>query len=259
MKHRHSYFFDADAFLRFLILLGFMCLLIWLVNTNQLTMYINPKFTGLIEISGYLLFLLCMAQALNILRPALVHGHQAHHHTGRLLYVPFFALLALAFLLPNNSLDANLVNMKGLNSQLNGPAANYQMSRPLAAKLRQASLITVTDSDYTEIMNELQFFSPDYLGKEITMTGFVFRPAGVAQNQFSLVRYVIVCCTADALPYGALCEHKEAAQYKDGTWLSIRGVIQEKKTADKIEPVIKITSCQQVPEPKNPYVFPPSE
>ncbi len=133
------------------------------------------------------------------------------------------------------------------------------MSRPLAPQLRQLSSIEVIDRDYAEIMSEIQFFPQDYIGKEIVMTGFVFRPPGVAANQFSLVRYVVMCCTADALPYGVLCELPDAAKYEEGTWLSIRGFLQRTTYEDKTVPAIKITFRKQVPEPKNPYVFPPSQ
>ncbi|MEN6412911.1 MAG: TIGR03943 family protein [Veillonellales bacterium] len=264
LQHRHRYkyryIFDIDALLRSIILFGFMGLLLWLIHTNQLTLYINPKFSVLVETAGYLLFPLGVAQMLSIIQPIpFLNSPHRHNHASRLLYLPFIAILALAFLLPNNTLNANLVNNKGLNSQLTAPAPGYELPRPLAAKLRRYSLIEVTDRDYAEIINELQFFSQEYLGKEITMTGFVFRPPGITKNQFSLVRYVIVCCTADALPYGVLCECKNGEKFKDGTWLSIKGVIQQSNYEDKVVPAIKITSLKQVKEPQTPYVFPPNQ
>ncbi|MEN6567385.1 MAG: TIGR03943 family protein [Veillonellales bacterium] len=248
--------------MRAVILFGFITLLMWLVNTYQLTLYINPRFSSLLEITGWLLFPMAIIQALSIVRVVYAHEakYQGHRHEGRLAYAPFVILLSLAFALPGNTLNANLVSNKGLNSQLAAtPAASYEMSRPLAPKLRQMSKIEVNDHDYTEIMSELQFLSQDYLSKEIQMTGFVFRAPEDAVNQFSLVRYVIVCCTADALPYGILCEVKDAAKYKDGTWLTIKGVVQKTKHGDETVPTLKITSLQQVAEPKEPYVFPPSQ
>ncbi len=262
MKHRskNRFLFNFNALLRTVILFGFMILLIWLIKTQQLNLYINPKFTGLVEITGCLLFPMSVAQALNILQPAYsLSDHHNHSHSGFWMYIPFLIVLELAFAVPSNTLNANLVSAKGLNSQLSAPASSYEMSRPLAPKLRQMTSIDVTDTDYTEIMSEVQFFSQDYIGKEIVMTGFVFRQPGTTNNQFSLVRYVIMCCTADALPYGVLCEIKDAAKYEEGSWLSIRGIIQKTTYEDQTVPVIKITSIKQVQEPKNPYVFPPGQ
>lgn len=261
MKHRSKkrYLFDFDAFLRAIILLGFVVLLMWLVRTQQLTLYINPKFTGLVEIASYLLLPMFLTQALTVFRPANAFHNHHHSHLGRLMYIPFMLVLGLAFALPNNTLNASFVNAKGFNSQLSAPVSTYEMSRPLAPQLRQLSSIEVIDRDYTEIMSEIQFFPQDYIGKEIVMTGFVFRPPGSADNQFSLVRYVVMCCTADALPYGVLCELPDADKYEEGTWLSIKGFLQRTTYEDKTVPAIKITSLKQVPEPKNPYVFPPSQ
>ncbi|WP_333594238.1 TIGR03943 family putative permease subunit [Anaerospora hongkongensis] len=260
MRHklRSKYVLDWDALLRSAILLGFIILLIRLIKTEQLTLYINPKFSSMLEIAAYLLIPMLAAQLLTIYRP-IAPLHEPHKHGSRWSYLPFIVVLLLAFALPDHVLNANLVGTKGLNSQTAASTmAVYEMSRPLAATLRQAPLIKVTDKDYTEIMNELQFFTQDYVDKEITMTGFVFTPPGATPKQFSLVRYVVVCCTADALPYGILCEAEDKADYEEGMWLTVTGRIQQVPYEDKMVPSIKLTSVKKVPEPKAPYVFPPS-
>lgn len=261
---RNNYIFDSHALMRAIVLFGFIALLLWLVNTYQLTLYINPRFKGLIEIAGWLLFPMAILQALSIVQVSYAFEQAPamprHSHHSRWAYIPFLLVLTLAFGLPGNTLNANLVSSKGLNSQLAAsPSGSYEMSRPLAPKLKQLSTIEVTDRDYTEIMSELQFFSQDYIGKEIQLTGFVFKSPQDANSQFSLVRYVVMCCTSDAVPYGILCELPDAAKYKDGTWLTIKGVIQKTKSEDKVVPVVKITSAQQIPEPKAPYVYPASQ
>lgn len=241
-----------------MILFGFISLLIWLINTHQLTLYINSRFARLEEIAGFILLPLCIIQALGIVRPA--HAFDSsHNHVSHWRYIPFAIILALAFLLPGNTLNANLVNNKGLDSQPISTFSTSETDRPLAAKLRNETPIEVTDGDYVEIMTEIKAHSQDYLGKEITMTGFVFRPPDAAKNRFSLFRYVIVCCTADTLPYGLLCELNDAGKYQNGTWISIKGTIRTSKYDDRVVPSIKIFSSQQIDEPKNPYVFPPSQ
>ncbi len=257
LKHRSRsrYVFDLDSFIRALILLGFIIMILSLIGSEQLTLYIHPKFAGLVELANYLLLPLLAAQLLAIFRPA--HPlHQQHSHNSRWTYLPFVIVLALAFGLPNHTLNANLVSTKGLNSQAVS-TTNFEMSRPLADALRQAPVIDVTDKDYTEIMNELQFFPQDYIDKEISMTGFVFKAPKLAPNQFSLVRYVVVCCTADALPYGILCQLSAGAGYEEGTWLTVKGRIRQASYEDKMVAAIQITSIKKIPEPEKPYVFPP--
>ncbi|MBP2652300.1 MAG: hypothetical protein H6Q74_3125 [Firmicutes bacterium] len=264
MEHHHhaKYHFDRDAFFRAIILLGFAALTIWLSNTNQLALYINPRFNDFVELSSFLLFPLGVIQLLIVIRPT--HEHE-HRHTNRLSYLPFLAVLGLAFMVPGNMLSANLVGNKGLNRAINvaTPAPSSVSApaiyRPLAAKLHQAQRIEVTDRDYTEIISELELFPTDYLDKKITLTGFVFRPPGITSSQFSLVRYVIVCCAADARPYGVLCELNNAAQYPDGTWLTISGVIENSRYDGKVVAAVNIKSLKQVEIPAAPYVFPFSQ
>ena len=258
MKHRVKtrYCFDWDTFIKAFILFGFWGLLAWLNWTQQLTLYIHAKFSGIVTLAGYLLLPLFLIQFMTIIRPV---GNNccSHQHSRFLTYIPFLLFLTLAFGLQTNTLNATMAANKGLTTEKSITPSTLQMSRPLAGK--QLSSIPVTDQDYTEIMNELEFFSQDYIGKEISMTGFVFRPPAVSSTQFSLVRYVIICCVADALPYGVLCELKNAGSYEDGTWLSIQGVIGHAVYEEKSVPVVKITSVKKIKEPKSPYVFPPAE
>jgi putative membrane protein len=273
MRHRRKprILFDIHAFLRAAILSGFTVLLVLLISTQQLSLYINPRFTGLTELTIGLLSTMFGVQMLRIFRPVNVFGYQQiHTHASSWIYIPFFIVLGLAFALPENILNANLVSTKGLNTQISvmtstqttaKPPANaiQEMARPLAVELQHSQLIQITDSNYTEVMNELEMFPDDYVGKKISMTGFIFKSPSDANNQFSLVRYVIVCCTADALPYGVLCELDKADTYLEGTWLNVSGVIAKTKYEDKDVPTVKITSLKKVDQPKNPYVFPPAQ
>lgn len=250
--------FPLHALLRSIILGGFICLLTWLSMTEQLPLYINPKFTLLIDLSSFLLIPMFAIQVLDCLISTTTSLPQ-HCHTkiGPWCYIPFLIILILAFSLPANTLNANLVGNRGLNSQLAISVASAQdIPRPLASELKPLTLIPITDVNYTEVMSEINTFPADYLGKKVTMTGFVFRSPALTTNQLSLVRYVIMCCTSDTLPYGVLCETPDAKKYPDGTWLSIEGIIQMSTYEDKKVATIKITGAKQIKEPKNPYIFP---
>ena len=250
--------FNNGAFLQSIILLGFIILLGWLDITNQLPLYINPKFIILTELSCYLLIPMFVIQLLNTLLPAPHSKEQhCHHHSSCWRFFPFLAVLIIAFAVPDNTLNANLVNNKGLNTQINLiPDSAQDIPRPLAPELKPLSLIKVTNLNYTEVISEINGFPKDYIGKKVMITGFVFRNPELAKNQISLVLYVVMCCTADSLPYGVMCEGANVENYPDGTWLSIEGVIQMSKYEEKDVPAVKITSLQPIKEPKEPYVYP---
>ncbi|BBB90282.1 MAG TPA: TIGR03943 family protein [Methylomusa anaerophila] len=253
---------DMDAVVRSTILLGFIAWFFYLNFTGQITLYIHPRFVTMTELTVYFLIPLFLLQAGKIIgQDKPTASSCCHSHSGKWVYIPFIIALLLAFLVPTNSLDAKLVENRGLNSKV--PAKSSAdlsgISRPLAKELSQSRTIQVTDKNYTEVMSEIQLFPADYIGKEISMTGFVFRSSALLPNQLDLVRYVITCCSADALPYGVLCEIKDADKYEDGKWLQVQGVIQMGKYEDQTVGTVKVVSAKEIVPPENPYVFPPAQ
>lgn len=249
--------FNTNAFIQFILLFCFLCFLIELDITNQLSLYINPKFTILIEISCCFLVPIIFVRLFDTILP--FDKPHEHSHVGYFQYIPFFVILLLAVTTPSKTLNANLVGNKGLNSALTGNAFTPTVQaalRPLANELQQTTFIKITDRNYTEAISELTDFPNDYLGKKVSLTGFVFRSPGLTNQQFSLVRYVMTCCVADSLPYGIMCEFKNAKKYPDGTWLTIEGILQIGKYKDLDTPYINISSVNQISVPENPYIFP---
>jgi putative membrane protein len=259
-----NFHFNIQHFVKFLVLLSSYNLIHLLIASDQLSLYIHPRFTIFMEIADILLLIMAVTQFVRIffVTKSLSHCGHTHEHTHffKSDVILFVATLFFSMIFPNTTLDANLVADRGLNTRLTPNVASEEnLPRPLAAKLKAEKIITVTDLNYTEVMSELNQFPDDYIGKEINMTGFVFRSSKEASNQFSLVRYVITCCTADALPYGVLGELKSAQQYPDGTWLEIHGVMDKGKFEDQSVGMIKLTSLKKINEPKKPYVFPYDE
>jgi len=88
------------------------------------------------------------------------------------------------------------------------------------------------------------------------MLGFVLKDQKFPSNQFGLVRYVISCCSADAVPDGFICDYSNASNFSKGSWLNIRGTIQLGKFEGNTIPVIRVTSFSKAQEPENPYIYP---
>lgn len=122
----------------------------------------------------------------------------------------------------------------------------------IAESSSSSNLIQVDNSNYLAVVRQINRHPEDYAGGEINFTGFVYKGEGTAANQFSLARYVITCCTSDALAIGLACETKDGSQYAEGTWLSIKGSIKMSKNA---KPVIIVSSVHQIAQPQNPYIY----
>jgi putative membrane protein len=280
---------NAEAFIKSLILLGFSTFLFWLVESNKIVFYINPRFVWLTEAAAVLIFLMFLVQAGNSYRRT--SANHSHCHSGqskiKLALLPFVVTLLMAFLLPDNALDASLAYNKGMNlnarpvtSGQSGPSSTVPSNVPVTQtnnnstdpkaydslskdsyqsmvdELRKSSLIKVTEENYTLITSEINMYPDKYVGKEIAMLGFVFRDQDFPSNQFGLVRYVVSCCSADAIIDGFLCEYNNASDLSKGSWLNIRGTIQKGEYENIIIPMIKVTSYSKGQEPKSPYIYP---
>jgi putative membrane protein len=223
---------NFEALLRVAVLAGLLWLLIKLIASGELNLLVNPRNRWLIELSGYALFVLLAVQVATVLDGGNNQrscGCAGDNHVWG--HIPFLITLLLAFGLPFKSLDENLVTAKGLNSRLavESAFAFRDMPRPLAKQLGGMENIVVTDQNFIEVVSEIILFPRDY---------------------------VIVCCAADAAPYGLLCSFADAGAYKEGDWLNIRGEIVMGRFQDRGVPLVRIKAAEQVAQPKNPYVYP---
>ena len=165
---------NKEIFAKALLLLGFLILLFSLIISNQLILYVNPRVTNLIKLSGCVLLLMFLRQCWHLKKAWNQPEEKTSIHKKYWKYFPFVVTLVLAFLLPNSSLNASLVQNKGLNSQISNEASKGEY-RPLAAELRETNFIKVTDKNFIEVMSELYRFPQEYVGKQIEMKGFIFK------------------------------------------------------------------------------------
>ena len=248
--------FHGDAMLRSLILAGFIFLLITLDSADELLFYIHPRFLLPAQLSAAVLAFFLLIQAWQALFSRGHHAHCGcgHDHSCRWLYIPFLFFLCIAFAFPTTSLSASLVANKGLNSRLGLPSSLRAETGDTAA-IRQTH-IQLTDANYVDVISKLIDNPTAYAGKEITMTGFVYREPSFTPSQVALVRYAVVCCSADASPFGLLCEFDSAGQYPADTWLTLHGTITEIQYHTVRIPIIKTLSVTPANKPKSPYVYP---
>ena len=136
-----------DTFLRTGILAGFTALLLWLIITNQVHLYINPKFEIMTQLAALVLAIMTVIQGLHSFS-----GSQNVNHNGHNLhwtYVPFLIVLALALFIPNNTLNANLADAKGLNANL----VISEAPNPVESKNQQANYSSPDDQNPIAINN----------------------------------------------------------------------------------------------------------
>lgn len=247
---------NFDSLIKSIILFGYIAFLSWLLGTHDIRFYINPRYNQFTEITVNVLLLLLVIQGLQIFYVKKEVSCSPHYIKWNwTVYIPFIASLVLALSLPSSSLDAKLVSMKGLNTRIIA-TDKQSLVESTILQLQQASIIQITDQNYTSILSEITLHPNNYIGKKINLIGFVYKDSSFLASQLALVRYVIFCCSADAMPYGFLCQLPEGQNYPTGTWLNIHGTVQISQYQNKEFPLIYADSATPIDEPDHPYIYP---
>ena len=117
---------------------------------------------------------------------------------------------------------------------------------------------TIESSNYTNVLKAVHENIDNYVGVEISFTGYVYRVLDLEDNQFVLARDMIISSNYQSVIVGFLCECDSAKNYSDNTWVNITGKITKGNYHGDM-PVVKITKIENVNKPNDEYVYPPDE
>lgn len=138
------------------------------------------------------------------------------------------------------------------HDSLMAPYAKY------AFKLYHEPIIEVKEKSYIETLTTLDFFLDQFVGRRITLSGFVYRDKTVGDGRFVLGRFAVQCCAADALPYGIIVEDDNEKLYNNDDWMTITGTLDKTVYAASGAEVmlLKADKADKIKPAKDPYVYP---
>ena len=88
-------------------------------------------------------------------------------------------------------------------------------------------------------------------GASMKLIGFVTHPKNAEEGTFSLTRFQIFCCAADAVPYSArVVPPPGTPDYPDDKWLEIKGTLAKDDKGFFVE----ATEIKPISEPSSPYI-----
>ncbi|MDR6550001.1 TIGR03943 family putative permease subunit [Paenibacillus qinlingensis] len=116
--------------------------------------------------------------------------------------------------------------------------------------------IIVEPEIYMEILSTVDLFKENFIGKEIELTGFVYREDKMKTNQFVVGRFAMSCCSADASPYGVLVEFPSAQTFPQDKWVKVTGTVQSGNYNSNEIFTIAATHIEEITAPSSPYVYP---
>ena len=116
---------------------------------------------------------------------------------------------------------------------------------------------TINDAILSSDSNEISS-SHDYIGKEITFTGYVYKIDYLQKNQFVIARNMIINEASQTVVVGFLCEYDKISNFENLSWVKLTGTIKEGDLNGKI-PVLEITQIEKASKPDDEFVYPPED
>ncbi|RED57225.1 TIGR03943 family putative permease subunit [Cohnella lupini] len=121
-------------------------------------------------------------------------------------------------------------------------------------QLVDQDLIQVTDKQFIETLTTLDLYRTAFIGKNIQLSGFVYREGSMGQQQFGVSRFAISCCSADASPYGVMAKFGKASEFATDEWVTVTGKLSTALYNDIEIIQIDVTKITKISPPEDPYV-----
>lgn len=119
-------------------------------------------------------------------------------------------------------------------------------------------IFDIPANQYTNVLKEVHDNIDDYIGKEISFVGYVYKIDYLGKNQFVLARNMIINSASQSVVVGFLSEYEKINEIENLCWVKIHGTITKGNLAGEI-PVIQITSLQKTDRPRDEFVYPPDD
>lgn len=126
----------------------------------------------------------------------------------------------------------------------------------LAKKLYKKDFISIQETGFMEVVSSVDFYMDQFIGKKVDISGFVYREADMAENQFVVSRFAVQCCSADASPFGFMVDSSLGKGLNKDAWVKVTGTLNATEYGGNRILKIDATKVERIPAPKTPYVFP---
>ncbi len=122
--------------------------------------------------------------------------------------------------------------------------------------LDQSTNIVMNDAIYATYYDQINLNINQYKGREIQLTGFVYKGDDLEQNQLVIARFLITHCVADASVIGFLAKLPDASSLQENSWIEATGVLDISNYNGTELPIIKMKKWKIISEPNQPYLYP---
>jgi len=228
---------------------------LWLAGTNQLILYIHPR---------YVVFTVVMALVALVFVVASAFLREPHDHDApptrrqNLLSVAALVLsgaIAVALVVvPPATLSSATLEQRAINDS--GLASDQGRTVAAVGSTTDAAFAKFSVLDWSSLLrqtSELSFFA----GKPVDVVGFVSADPDDPDNMFYVSRFVITCCAVDAQPVGVPVY---APDWNDDfavdQWVRVTGGFETNPSRASTQAIALVPDSSEVVEqPGEPYLY----
>ena len=232
---------------------------VWLAVTNQLILYIHPRyivFTVIMTVLGLVLVIASFGRS-----PDHEHDHDHEDAAPRgyrraISVVGTVVTLVMATALvvvPPATLTTATADQRVINSTQVGSGTKTVNS---AASAPAGAFARFTVLDWSSLLRQTTDAS-FYRDKAANVVGFITKDRDDPQNVFYVSRFVITCCAVDAQPVGVPVflpnwQNRFAADH----WVRVSGSFQTNPSTKSQQSIALVpTSTTKVDQPSEPYLY----
>jgi uncharacterized repeat protein (TIGR03943 family) len=235
---------------------------VWLAITNQLILYIHPRYIVFTVIMAALGLLLVVASFASATRREHDHDHADGLDAdpgpvGRLLSVGATVLILVVavglVVVPPATLTTATADQRVINSTTVGAGTKTVDS---ATSAPAGAFAKFTVLDWSSLLRQTTDAS-FYQGKQVDIVGFITKDPGDTANVFYVSRFVITCCAVDAQPVGVPVYLPDwQSSYKPDQWVRITGSFDTNPSSKSDQPIALVPAkTTPVDQPSEPYLY----
>ncbi len=227
---------------------------VWLAFTNQLILYIHPRYVVFTVIMAALGLVLVVASFVS--KPDHDHEEPPSRWRAALSIAATVLTLAVAVglvVVPPATLTSATANQRVINSTGVGATTQNVSS---AASAPSSTFAKFTVLDWSSLLRQTSDAS-FYRDKAVDVTGFITADKSDPDNLFYVSRFVITCCAVDAQPIGVpVYLPNWKSSFSTDQWVRVKGGFDTNPSRTSHESVALLpTTTTRVDQPSDPYLY----
>ena len=238
---------------------------VWLAITNQLILYIHPRYVVFTVIMAALGLALVIASFVTAPHGDHDHDHDHDHddrepragRTGALMSTGATVLTLIVaaglVVVPPATLTSATADQRVINSTSVG-AGTQTIGGATSAPAGAFAKFTVLDwSSLLRQTTDASF----YAGKAVDVVGFITKDSEDPADVFYVSRFVITCCAVDAQPVGVpVYLPNWQNSFKVNEWVRVTGSFDSNPSSRSTQSIALLpTKTTPVDQPSDPYLY----